>query len=582
MTISRSLVIAGLLATGLHLSPARFTRAQPGQTVTVRPRVTSSAPGMPEVKATVDRNRVPLGEEVTFTLSPAQVVTDSRYKVTLFFGDDGKQVMRQPRKVHLYSKPGNYTYSILVEPAAQRPKATPKPTPTLPIPNVKLTAAPTLLEINRPVTFGAQPSHAYPNIRYRFVFGDGSAGDWQTEASAKHAYRSAGTYQAYVDLGVSANGSIKQASGSNRQSIQVSEPARPPNVTAKLVVSSTSAKAGDSVTFVARTTPTQANARYRFDFGDQDAPTAWQAGPQTRHRYKSAGNFSARVEVQFKTGSTGTKSVTSQPLTVEVKDTSAGRRTVDLQVIPESALLGLPAFFRAIPSAVDSQTRYRFNFGDASSPTEWISTPDLIHTYAAPGAYTASVEIGSEGDRGIDTVATSATKRVRIAAIGPPDNSNGNINSNPPDNTNLNTPANTNTNANANPITNNVNSNGNGNPNSNVTGNTNGNINSANSSVSAAPSETASQTPMGAPTESSSDWWKYLIIVAIILFAGYQAASYLIVPRPTFVPHIDPGDANAASLAIDLQVDVDPNIAGGEFTVNTGGGSLIKSERIES
>ena len=49
------------------------------------------------------------------------------------------------------------------------------------------------------------------------------------------------------------------------------------------------------------------------------------------------------------------------------------------------------------------------------------------------------------------------------------------------------------------------------------------------------------------------------------------------------MPHIDPGDADVgAGLAIDLQVDVDPNIAGGEFTVNTGGGSLIKSERTES
>ncbi len=580
MTISRSLVIAGLLAAGLYLSPAKFTRAQPGQTVSVRPRSTVNQPGMPQVKATVDRNRVPLGDEVTFTLSPAHVVTDSRYKVTLFFGDDASQAMLQPKIVHRYKRAATYTYSILVEPAPPQPK--PTPTQTVAIPNVKLTAAPTLLEINRPVSFGAQPSHPYPNIRYRFVFGDGAASDWQTEANAKHAYRSVGTFQAYVDLGVSVNGSIKQASGSNRQPIQVSEPARPSNVTAKLVASSTSAKAGDSVTFVARTNPSLANARYRFDFGDQDAPTAWQAGPQTRHRYKSAGNFSPRVEVQFKTGSTGTKSVTSQPLTIEVKDTSTGTRTVDLQVIPESALLGLPAFFRAIPSAADSKTRYRFNFGDASSPTEWTSTPDLIYTYAAPGAYTAFVEIGLEGDRGIDIVATSATKRVRIAPIGPPDNSNGNINLNPPDNTNLNTPANTNTNANL--ITNgNVNSNGNGNTNSNVFGNTNGNVNSANSSPSASPSETASSTPIGTPTQSSSDWWKYLIIIAIILFAGYQAASYLIVPRPTFVPHIDPGDADAgAGLAIDLQVDVDPNVTGGEFTLNTGGGSLIKSERTES
>jgi len=47
--------------------------------------------------------------------------------------------------------------------------------------------------------------------------------------------------------------------------------------------------------------------------------------------------------------------------------------------------------------------------------------------------------------------------------------------------------------------------------------------------------------------------------------------------------HVDAGQANvgAGSLAIDLQVDVDPNVAGGEFTLNTEGGSLIKSARSE-
>jgi hypothetical protein len=74
-----------------------------------------------------------------------------------------------------------------------------------------------------------------------------------------------------------------------------------------------------------------------------------------------------------------------------------------------------------------------------------------------------------------------------------------------------------------------------------------------------------------------------LIILALVVFSVYKAASMLLVPRPTFVPHIDPGDADvgAGSLAIDLQVDVDPNVAGGEFTLNTEGGSLIKSARRE-
>ena len=68
-----------------------------------------------------------------------------------------------------------------------------------------------------------------------------------------------------------------------------------------------------------------------------------------------------------------------------------------------------------------------------------------------------------------------------------------------------------------------------------------------------------------------------------MLFTAYQVSSYVFAPRPKFVPHFDPGDARvgAGSLAIDLQMEVDPNLAGGEFRLDTEGDSLIKSERTE-
>jgi hypothetical protein len=68
------------------------------------------------------------------------------------------------------------------------------------------------------------------------------------------------------------------------------------------------------------------------------------------------------------------------------------------------------------------------------------------------------------------------------------------------------------------------------------------------------------------------------------LFAAYQAHSYFFAPRPTFVPHFDPGDSKVGAgqpLSIDLQMDVDPNISAGEVRVDTQGNSLIKSKRIE-
>lgn len=572
MRISGRLLLIGLCAIGLYWSPRVLSSAQQGQSVNVRPRTAANQPGMPEVRVTVDRNRVPLGEEVTFTLSPAHVVTDPRYKVTLFFGDQSSRVMSQPKIVHLYRRAATFTYSILVEPASPQPKPTPiptpkptptpRPTPTLAIPTAKLSVTPATVKINRPVSLSAQLSRPYPNIRYRFVFGDGTAGGWQTEARATHAYPLPGAYQAYVDLGVSANGSIKQASSSKRESIQVSGPSPPTGVAVKLSASATSVKVAAPITFTARVNSRQSNVRYRFFFGDQTGSGGWQANSQVRHRYNSVGKFSARAEVRVN-NRTGAQSASSNPISVDVRNDSA-KPTVDLTVVSDSMSFGVPAFFRAVPSTADSKTRYRFNFGDGSSLSEWSSEPELTHVYGSPGSYSAFVEIGAVGDQGIKALAVSAQKQLTIKPTVPPDKTNGNVNT-IPSNVNSNPPDNSNPNVD-------------GNANLNLSGNTNGNANSKSSPTA---SGTPTPIPNSGPT-GPSDWWKYLIIIAIILIIGYQVGSYVFAPRPTFVPHFDPGDANAGvGLAIDLQIEVDPNVAGGEFRLDTQGESLIKSERTE-
>src|SRR5260370_20730740 len=123
MRIPARLLLISLVALSLYFSPSRSIRAQKGDTVNVRPRVATSQPGMPEVKASVDPNRVPLGAEVLFTLSPADVVTDSRYRATLFFGDGARQLMRDPRLGHVHAKQGNYTDHLLID-AAYAPNPT--------------------------------------------------------------------------------------------------------------------------------------------------------------------------------------------------------------------------------------------------------------------------------------------------------------------------------------------------------------------------------------------------------------------------------------------------------------------------
>src|SRR2546428_12123166 len=91
--------------------------AAPAQSgfVNLRPGSVSSSPDVPNIKVSVDRERVPLGMQVIFTLSPANILNDARYRVTLFFGDNQEQEMKTPETIHLYHAVGIYTYSLLVK-----------------------------------------------------------------------------------------------------------------------------------------------------------------------------------------------------------------------------------------------------------------------------------------------------------------------------------------------------------------------------------------------------------------------------------------------------------------------------------
>jgi len=225
MRVTRILLLISLLAVGLYSQASPSAPAQQPNTVTIRPRVANSQPGIPEVKVVADRTRIPVGDQVRFTLSPASVIKDPCYQVTLFFGDkDNRQVgrreiMRQPQTVHTYDASGNYTYSILVRPVAGC-GATQTPTP-FPIPDVRLIVKPSSIEVNQPVTFVAELSPQARNFSYRFVFDDGSKTEWQPEPKTSHAYSIPKTYRAYVDIGLPMNGVIKQLGGSKRQTITV-------------------------------------------------------------------------------------------------------------------------------------------------------------------------------------------------------------------------------------------------------------------------------------------------------------------------------------------------------------------------
>jgi hypothetical protein len=519
--------------------------------------VTAPQPGIPVVKVTVDRRRVPLGEVATFTLSPASVVLDPRFVVTLFFGDGGQQRVSQPRIVYLYKATGTYTYSILVksgDPTIAKP------------PRVSLSANPTRVSTESPVTFTAQPSHSYPNLRYRFAFGDQNQTAWQSQPVATHAYQSAGKYLAYVDIGTMINGDVKPLGGSVRQAIEAMSPLRPVRVT--LSANPMPVEKKRPATFVARVDTNEPNITYRFDFGDGSRPTSWQVTPRTTHAYSAAGNYPVRVEIQINRSQSGLQTASSNPLLMEVTATRPDDTPgVSLIAVPQSVPAGLPVFFRASSASADSNTRYRFRFGDGTSG-DWKAKPEETHIYSLAGNYPAFVELGSVASGPVEALAASGRKEVRVEALSIPVTSPTPGPSPSPIETASPTgspsPPNLSTSPSPSP--------------------------SAPATPSPSPGETASPSPSISPTPNqtpsngeSNNWWKYLLAV-LILFVGYQGWKALYAPRPTLVPKLDPGDSNmdarGGGLGINFQMELNQNVTDGQVAVNTDGGSLIKSERM--
>ena len=268
----------------LVVLPASIGGQQPASTVNLRPRAVTPTPGVPPVRVTADRQRVPLGTQVTFTLAPASIATDRRYVVTLYFGDGQTQVMRAPQTTHLYRAVGNYTYAVDVKQAPPAPCTA----------TVNLDASPTSLRERESVGFSAQLSGSCPNLQYRFVFGDGTLTGWQNNPQAQHQYARAGSYFPYVDISDGQN----RIGGSKRTRIDVA-PANvtpPDRVSVSLSARPLPARSGRLFAFTAKSSPARPDARYLFNFGDGNS-TAWQSQPQAQHAYSSRGRYNAYVQV---------------------------------------------------------------------------------------------------------------------------------------------------------------------------------------------------------------------------------------------------------------------------------------------
>jgi PKD repeat protein len=190
--------LAGSSAQGLP-SQGRQSRPQQG---TAAPRVRQLP--MPRVSLSVSSASTVPGRPVTFVAQLSSGYPTIRYHFA--FGD-GSETGWQTSAVatHSYRTAGTYLAFVdisigggaaiggSVRRAVQVSAA--------PVGSVGL-VAPATVQPGRAVSVAARASSNDPQLRYRFVFGDGSSGTgWQASPNATHTYRKAGTYAAQVDVG---------------------------------------------------------------------------------------------------------------------------------------------------------------------------------------------------------------------------------------------------------------------------------------------------------------------------------------------------------------------------------------------
>lgn len=256
--------------------------------VRIQPLSVRSAYGEPSVRVTVDRNVVRVGELVRFTVTPTQLISNSGYRVIIDFGDGTRRQVTEPIVTHRYRAVGHYKFyaSVIGGPAGS--------TQQTPVPRVTLVLSPTSTAVGGQVKLTAQLSSDYPNIRYRFAFGDGEESGWQVSSVINYTYRAPGNYLAFVDIGTPGRGGIVRLGGSPRKPIQVTDASLGP---VELIVNPSTAQTNRLVTFNARVASSDPTVLYRFAFGDNSPIGAWQSSAQTTHTYSAAGTYSAYVEV---------------------------------------------------------------------------------------------------------------------------------------------------------------------------------------------------------------------------------------------------------------------------------------------
>ncbi|MFN2531622.1 MAG: PKD domain-containing protein [Pyrinomonadaceae bacterium] len=263
---------------------------------------------------------------------------------------------------------------------------------------------------------------------------------------------------------------------------------------------------------------------YRFSF-DDGIQTAWQSSNEAPpHTYTVIREYHPQVEVAF------VKDVPLDSATfVAVKVLPASVQALIFTATPSRVNAGELVTFTAAYPDKKRHLQYRFNYGD-EHPGVWQDEVKAEHSYTSGPSHDASVEVGVLINGTVTVLVSSPAKTIEV---------------------------------NATQVT--------------VTSPT--------------------QNPLGpTPKPPGPEWPWFLIaiiggvLIVIGVFAGtlmvaYKAGIWPFSPKPTFVSHLDVGNAttmdhNGAVSLIEFEVEWNPNVSGGFFDVRTSELKLVRAERI--
>ena len=405
-------------------------------------------------------------------------------------------------------------------------------------PKVRVIVDKRRVRLGTEVHFTILPEELVKDPRYQITlyFGDKEQRVMH-EPQITHLYRAVGTYT---------------------YSVLVDNPLR-----VTLSATPVAAEPDQQIKFAAQLSKPYTNVQYKFAYGDGSS-SGWQPSAQAVHAYRAAGTYSANVEI----GDGGKQIGKSESKRIDV--TAPPSPSVYLTANPSTVQSGRPVVFNARVTPARGNTQYQFAFGDGQR-TPWQGNSQTQHSYPSPGSYSASVQVNqSYNTQNLTATSTPTVVTVPSSLVlkpTPPPGPTPSPNPKP-------TPDTSPSPRESPPPSGSPSPGGSPSP---ITSPSSGPFGSTSPSTDNTPSP-ADFLPGGAT--SLWKWWP-LPLAGLLLFLVYKATGYLLAAKPTFAAFSDPGAAGVANekgiLPLDFQLVLNPNVAGGDYSVTTDEARLVRN-----